>query len=115
MNLDEVEAMMNRVKRREGGNSRQTIVPGDGDHRHGTTNGYGNLGCRCPECTEAHRITHLKYTHRTGRNLPREEYNKKLRENPPPHGTTSRYSNPWRCRCKLCKFASSVARASRRQ
>lgn len=29
---------------------------GDGDPRHGTPNGYGNLRYRCPECREAWRI-----------------------------------------------------------
>jgi ribosomal protein L37AE/L43A len=32
---------------------RGRITPGDGDPRHGTTNGYGNLGCRCASCREA--------------------------------------------------------------
>lgn len=26
------------------------IQPGDGDPRHGTTNGYTSLGCRCEYC-----------------------------------------------------------------
>lgn len=29
------------------------IVPGDGDSRHGTVNGYSNLGCRCEICRRA--------------------------------------------------------------
>ena len=33
------------------------------DPRHGTTNGYGNLGCRCDGCTEAWRVRHLTYMH----------------------------------------------------
>ena len=33
------------------------------DPRHGTTNGYGNLGCRCERCTEAWRVRHLTYMH----------------------------------------------------
>lgn len=54
MNLDEVEKYMNQVRRKDGvGVTRQRIIPGDGDHRHGTKNGYVNLGCRCPECTAA--------------------------------------------------------------
>lgn len=35
-----------RLDRRSGG------LPA-GDPRHGTHNGYGNLGCRCPECVQA--------------------------------------------------------------
>ena len=31
------------------------------DPRHGTTNGYGNLGCRCEPCTAAHRVNHQAY------------------------------------------------------
>ena len=31
------------------------------DPRHGTTNGYSNLGCRCDECREANRLGHAKY------------------------------------------------------
>lgn len=42
---------------------RASIVPGDGDPRHGTLNGYGNLGCHCPGCTEAHRVNHFRYMH----------------------------------------------------
>jgi len=52
MNLDEVEERL--APSRKGG-TKLRIFPGDGDHRHGTENGYNNLGCTCPECTEAHR------------------------------------------------------------
>lgn len=58
MNLDEVEYKMNRVKSRTGQITRVRIIPGDGDHRHGTTNGYGNLGCRCQECRDAVNFYH---------------------------------------------------------
>lgn len=30
-----------------------TIAPGDGDRRHGTTNGYVNLSCWCDDCRKA--------------------------------------------------------------
>lgn len=40
---------------------RYFITPGDGDPRHGTANGYNNLGCRCPECTEAWAVSHCRY------------------------------------------------------
>ena len=33
------------------------------DPRHGTYNGYINLGCRCEPCREAHRVEHLRYMH----------------------------------------------------
>jgi hypothetical protein len=42
---------------------RTPIQPGDGDPRHGTVNGYGNLQCRCPDCTEAYRVRHLADMH----------------------------------------------------
>jgi hypothetical protein len=35
--------------------TRSRITAGDGDPRHGTANGYGNLKCRCPRCTRAWR------------------------------------------------------------
>ncbi len=35
---------------------RRTIVEGDGDQWHGTTNGYTNLSCRCGPCRAAHSI-----------------------------------------------------------
>ena len=31
------------------------------DPRHGTPNGYCNLGCRCQRCTEGWRVDHLAY------------------------------------------------------
>lgn len=39
------------------------IEPGDGDPRHGSENGYGYHGCRCDDCTEAHRVHCYDYTH----------------------------------------------------
>jgi len=54
LTLDQVENKLNRIERKDGFSvTRQRIIPGDGDHRHGTLNGYQNLGCRCPECREA--------------------------------------------------------------
>lgn len=34
---------------------------GDGDPRHGTVNGYGNLKCRCPECKAANTARLKEY------------------------------------------------------
>lgn len=39
---------------------RETRLAPD-DPRHGTTNGYANLGCRCPECKRANAVAHLAY------------------------------------------------------
>jgi DNA-binding transcriptional regulator YiaG len=40
------------------------IRPGDGDPRHGTTNGYGNLACRCRDCCAANTAAMRKYNER---------------------------------------------------
>lgn len=67
-----------------------------GDPRHGTTNGYGNLGCRCDACREAHRINHRKYMDRMraeGRTLGR-------------HGTALSYDSG--CRCDDCREAHNA-------
>jgi hypothetical protein len=37
----------------------------DGDHRHGTRNGFDNFGCRCKACVEAKRTTGRDYYRRT--------------------------------------------------
>lgn len=39
------------------------IQPGDGDPRHGRPSSYVNHACRCPLCTEAFRVEHLRYMH----------------------------------------------------
>jgi hypothetical protein len=36
-------------------------IPDPNDPRHGTSNGYSNLGCRCPDCTQAWREYHYKW------------------------------------------------------
>lgn len=43
---------------------RNGIEPGDGDRRHGTTNGYKNLGCRCADCRRAVADHAREYYHR---------------------------------------------------
>ena len=45
---------------------RTVIRPGDGDARHGTVNGYGNLGCRCDDCREAHRVKFIQHRRQPG-------------------------------------------------
>jgi hypothetical protein len=44
------------------------------DPRHGTTNGYTNLGCRCYECRSAWREYVREKNHRLGRHRPWSEY-----------------------------------------
>lgn len=48
---------------------RKTIQEGDGDHRHGTQNGYINLRCRCADCREAWRV-YDRARNRTRRQRP---------------------------------------------
>lgn len=59
------------------------------DPRHGTDNAYGNLGCRCDPCKEAHRVYQLARGSRY------------------PHGTAARYSLGG-CRCDACKGARTA-------
>lgn len=44
------DGVMNDTQVRPAVRIKPTIYPGDGDHRHGTENGYNNLGCRCEDC-----------------------------------------------------------------
>lgn len=39
----------------------QLITDDPTDQRHGTTNGYGNLGCRCERCRKANADAHRGY------------------------------------------------------
>jgi hypothetical protein len=41
--------------------TRNKIIEGDDDPRHGTVNGYRNHGCRCPECRVANTVNHHEY------------------------------------------------------
>jgi len=66
------------------------------DPRHGTINGYGNLGCRCDLCREAHRKNHNEYMARQramGRVLGR-------------HGSELAYDTG--CRCDPCREAHNL-------
>ncbi len=71
-------------------------LTGPEDPRHGTTNGYGNLGCRCERCRAAHRERHAGYIARVraeGRVLGR-------------HGSTVAYDTG--CRCDVCRDAHNA-------
>jgi hypothetical protein len=46
------------------------------DPRHGTNNGYTNLGCGCDKCREAHNAYHLDYMRRH----PEQYHRASLRE-----------------------------------
>lgn len=75
--------------------SRARITPGDGDPRHGTTNGYSNLRCRCQPCRDAHTAYCLK----------RRDERSQLDIPEWMHGNYSTYAN-WMCRCDLCRLAN---------
>lgn len=72
----------------------------EGDPRHGTANGYGNLKCRCQPCRNAWAA----YVR------PRRAA-RAFRE-PPVHGIESSYSN-WRCKCALCRDAHAFEARAR--
>jgi hypothetical protein len=67
------------------------MVPGDGDPRHGTENGYGYHKCKCVICRDAQaaRVAERKSRHRV---LPPGD---------PKHGTSYARSY-YRCDCELC-------------
>lgn len=109
------------------------------DPRHGTWNGYTNLGCRCDRCREAMQ----RYTRERrkpcaatgcgnfvygGRTWTCREYSglrtglckaclteKQRAASEVPHGTESRYTGFHKCRCDLCRSAASTARRERRR
>lgn len=64
---------------------------------HGTDLRYRKYGCRCGDCTEAHRVEQIEVKARRV---------KKGRRNPTliPHGTAGGYTN-WDCRCSECSDA----------
>ena len=95
------------------------------DPRHGTANGYSNLGCRCSECCAAQTAyakergiggymtipcpkcgTGMWYYAKMCRGC-----RDRLRE--APHGSEGRYSRG--CRCDDCRRAATTARRLRRQ
>ena len=95
---------------------RTSVLAAD-DPRHGTANGYNNLGCRCGKCRAAWSEYYRDYTHRTGRHRPQAEYVAEVRaraEARDNHGTESRYSNLG-CRCPECTRAASESRKRRRR
>lgn len=66
------------------------------DPRHGTANGYGNLGCRCAACREANRVNHSRYMERVRASGELASVNRS-------HGTSYRYDVG--CRCDDCRLA----------
>ena len=93
------------------------------DPRHGTANGYTNLGCRCDACRDAN-TAYRKATGTAGYKRDRcpdcgcMKYARYERcqacehaRRRPPHGTESRYRT---CRCDACRKAAADARRARR-
>lgn len=70
-----------------------------GDPRHGTVNGYGNLGCRCQPCRDANAAEVRR------RNAERRQ--RGLAPGDPRHGTSNGYGN-WSCRCTECTTAHAL-------
>lgn len=69
------------------------------DPRHGTTNGYGNLGCRCEACREANRVNHAAY-------MAKVRATGELSNKDAKHGTSYRYDVG--CRCDECREAHNA-------
>jgi hypothetical protein len=113
---DEVVVGIGRPGELSGKKPRKELA--EDDPRHGKATTYGNYACRCRRCTEAWRIYHREYLHRSGRNKPlakwREEQAINKLNNPPEHGTESRYGGSYKCRCEQCRKAATEARRQRR-
>jgi len=94
-----------------------------GDKRHGTPNGYNNLGCRCDACraamTSYMRDRRYNYDRcACGREKARQAETCRVcfyaaTVTPNQHGTDSRYCKG--CRCLECREAHREARARRRE
>jgi hypothetical protein len=68
------------------------------DSRHGTPNGYGNLGCRCDDCCDAisaYQVPQARKRRADG--IPPGDHR---------HGTDNGYTN-YGCRCDPCCEARS--------
>lgn len=71
------------------------------DPRHGTRNGYVNLGCRCDRCREANRRSMAEKRRRMAEGATGE------------HGRAATYTNH-RCRCDACRDANAADQRRRR-
>lgn len=73
---------------------------------HGTVNGYGNRGCRCDACREAHRKSHSAY-------MKRVRETGELANGDVQHGTSYRYDVG--CRCDACREAHNAKSRATKQ
>ncbi len=98
---------------RSSGRHRSTIVADDGDHRHGTVNGFTNLSCRCRPCTVAHAADNKERRRRRQVAKRRGQYMLPKKYAPLPKGdvSASRRDHPprltfkpalHRYRCDVC-------------
>lgn len=76
------------------------------DLRHGTRNGYINVGCRCGPCTLANSQAIFEWRRRTGRTKPRLARGRT-------HGIRSTYTKG--CRCDECRRAEADYRRDYRK
>lgn len=105
----------------EGVRTEMSLSPGD--PRHGTANGYSNLGCRCDACRKA-QTAYMKARGLAGYKedacacgRPKRVVATKCwvchkEDNRAEHGTESRYKGG--CRCKFCRAAAAAERRRRR-
>lgn len=73
------------------------------DPRHGTSNAYGNLRCRCPRCREANRVSHQAYIEQA------KSEGRKLGQ----HGSSLCYDTG--CRCDACREAHNRRSREKKQ
>lgn len=73
------------------------ITSGDGDPRHGTANGYGNLKCRCGACRAA-------WAEKCRVRRERRQAKLKAGLSVVTHGNGATYTNHG-CRCRPCTDA----------
>lgn len=86
------------------------------DPRHGTSNGYTNLKCRCQPCRDAwaayFATRKLRMRMRLlGVDVPQTTKHKRVE---PTHGSPSTYRN-WGCRCDSCRRASTETRRDQKR
>lgn len=72
---------------------------------HGSVSTYGNWGCRCVPCTEAHTVEHNKW--RRARHAKRVRVGGVMVAVDAPVHNASTYTN-WGCRCRPCTEAFSA-------
>ena len=87
--------------------ARHQLLPGDGDLRHGTVNGYSNLRCRCERCRAAWTayVTLYRLPGVTQRRAAQERGETYVTAKGITHGLTGYQSHS--CRCDVCRRAKS--------